>query len=46
MIGKVIVMANMKPRVMGGFESNGMVICASDKENKSFEILRPDGWVG
>lgn len=43
MKGRVIVMANLKPRSMGGFESNGMVVCASDKDNKDFEILRPVG---
>lgn len=46
MKGKVIVMANLKPRPLGGFESNGMVICASDKDKKNFEILVPDGPVG
>lgn len=46
MKGKVIVMANLKPRLMGGFESNGMIICASDKEMKSFDILRPEGEIG
>ena len=39
-------MANLKPRLMGGFESNGMVMCASDKEKTSFDILRPNGFVG
>lgn len=39
-------MANLKPRPLGGFESNGMVICASDKDKKNFEILVPDGPVG
>jgi aminoacyl tRNA synthase complex-interacting multifunctional protein 1 len=46
MKGRVIVMANLKPRNLGGFESNGMVVCASDKDNKDFEILRPIGEVG
>ena len=46
MKGKVIVMANLKPRMLGGFESNGMVVCSSDKDNKTFELLVPDGPVG
>ena len=46
MKGIVIVMANLKPRLLGGFESNGMVVCSSDKEKKAFEILRPSGFVG
>jgi len=31
MKGKVIVMANLKPRPLGGFLSNGMVVCAADQ---------------
>jgi tRNA-binding EMAP/Myf-like protein len=34
MRGKVIVMANLKPKPVGGFVSNGMVICSSDKDHK------------
>lgn len=39
-------MANLKPKPAGGFLSNGMVVCASDKENKSFELLVPEGPLG
>ena len=46
MKGKVIVMANLKPRSMGGFESNGMVVCASDKDMKTFELVVPEGPLG
>ena len=46
MKGICVVMANLKPRPLGGFESNGMVVCASDKDDKSFDILRPEGPVG
>ena len=28
MSGKVVVMANLKPRPLGGFMSNGMLVCA------------------
>jgi len=30
MKGKAIVMANLKPKPLGGFVSNGMVVCASN----------------
>ena len=43
MKGKVIVMANLKPRPLAGFESNGMVVCASNKEHTNVEIIVPDG---
>jgi len=33
MKGKVIVMANLKPKSLGGFNSNGMVVCASNHEH-------------
>jgi len=46
MKGKAIVMANLKPRMLGGFESNGMVVCSSDQDMKFFEILRPEGPLG
>ena len=39
-------MANLKPRPLGGFLSNGMVVCASDKEDKNFELLVPEGPLG
>jgi tRNA-binding EMAP/Myf-like protein len=32
MSGLVLVMANLKERKMGGFPSNGMVLCASQGE--------------
>ena len=43
MKGKVIVMANLKPRPLAGFESNGMVVCASNKEHTNVEIIVPNG---
>jgi aminoacyl tRNA synthase complex-interacting multifunctional protein 1 len=46
MKGKVIVMANLKPKPVGGFVSNGMVVCSSDKEHKQFELLVPEGPLG
>ena len=46
MKGKVIVMANLKPRPLGGFDSNGMVVCSSTPDHKNIEILRPEGFVG
>jgi tRNA-binding EMAP/Myf-like protein len=46
MKGKVIVMANLKPRSLGGFNSNGMVVCASDKDHKKVELIVPEGQLG
>ena len=43
MKGKVIVMANLKPRPLAGFKSNGMVVCASTKAHDNVEIIVPDG---
>lgn len=33
MKGKVLVMANLKPRPLAGFNSNGMVVCASNADH-------------
>jgi tRNA-binding EMAP/Myf-like protein len=46
MRGKVIVMANLKPRVLAGFTSNGMVVCASNHEHTKVELLVPEGPLG
>ena len=46
MKGKVIVMANLKPRPLAGFVSNGMVVCASDLAHTKVELLIPDGELG
>ena len=45
MKGHVLVMANLKPRPLGGFQSNGMVVCASLEvgEERQLEIIRPEG---
>ena len=45
MKGLVIVMANLKPRPLGGFMSNGMVVCASNSDHTAVEIIRPEGEV-
>ena len=42
---KVIVFSNLKPKRFGkNFESNGMIMCASQKENDKevFELIRPN----
>jgi len=36
----VVVLANLKPRTMKGFESQGMVLCATGSDGK-VELLRP-----
>lgn len=43
MKGKVLVMANLKPRPLAGFNSNGMVVCASTPDHNQVELLVPDG---
>lgn len=43
MKGKVLVMANLKPRPLAGFNSNGMVVCASNADHTAVELLIPDG---
>ena len=40
MSGKTIVFANLKMKKLGGFSSNGMILC-SNTEQKNFDILRP-----
>merc|ERR1719193_575044 len=37
---KVVVLANLKPRKMQGFESQGMVLCATSNDGK-VELLKP-----
>jgi aminoacyl tRNA synthase complex-interacting multifunctional protein 1 len=46
MRGKVIVFANLKARPLGGFNSNGMVICASNQPQNQFDLLSPEGPLG
>ena len=41
MKGPVVVMVNLKPRPLGGFPSNGMVVCASNGDHTDVEIIRP-----
>ena len=43
MAGNVLVMVNLKPRPLAGFQSNGMVVCASNEEHTVIELLRPKG---
>lgn len=37
---KVIVVKNLKPIKLRGEESHGMLLCASDKEDKALELIR------
>lgn len=46
MRGRVIVMANLKPRPLAGFNSNGMVVCACNAEHTKVELLVPEGPLG
>lgn len=41
MAGLVLVVANLKPRKLAGFESNGMVMAASNQDHTIVELLRP-----
>lgn len=43
MTGKIIIMANLKPRPLAGFLSNGMVVCASNNDHTAVELLIPEG---
>jgi len=46
MTGRVLVMANLKPRALAGFNSNGMVVCASNDDHTVVELLIPEGELG
>lgn len=46
MTGKVAVIVNLKARKLAGFESQGMVICATTPNKESCELLVPVGKVG
>ena len=37
-----MVYANLKPKKLAGFESAGMVLCASNEDRSKIEIMRPD----
>ena len=39
--GYVIVFANLKPRKLADFMSNGMVMCASNADHTKVELIRP-----
>jgi methionyl-tRNA synthetase len=40
---KVIVFANLTPRVMKGIESKGMLLAAESADGKSVSLIQPDG---
>lgn len=39
--GLVVVFANLKPRKLADFQSNGMVMCASTDDKSVIELIRP-----
>lgn len=39
--GLVVVFANLKPRKLADFQSNGMVLCASTDDKGTVELIRP-----
>lgn len=41
MKGHCVVYYNLKPRKIAGIESNGMVLCCSNKEHSEIELLKP-----
>ena len=46
----VVVVANLKPVTLCGVESHGMILCASDPEDKELAFVTPaaalkPGWV-
>ena len=46
MTGKVLVMANIKARKLGGLPSEGMLMCSNNIDQTKFDLLRPQGEVG
>ena len=38
----VVVFANLKPRKLGNFVSNGMILCCKNQQLDKLEILRPN----
>ena len=42
MKGKVVVMVNLKTRKLAGFESQGMVVCATSHDKTQCEMLVPE----
>ena len=38
---RIVVVANLKPRPMAGFESQGMVLCASNADRTVVEFIEP-----
>lgn len=38
---KVVVLCNLKPRSIGGYKSNGMVMCASNSDHTAVELVDP-----
>ena len=38
----VIIFANLKPKKLNTFFSNGMVLCSFDEKEENFEFIRPD----
>ena len=37
----VVVFTNLKSKKLGGYPSHGMVLCASNSDRTSFELLKP-----
>lgn len=38
---KVLVLLNLKPAKLGGFKSNGMVLCGSDEKHENVQFVEP-----
>jgi len=38
----VIIFANLKPKKLNAFFSNGMVLCSFDEKEENFELIRPE----
>ena len=39
--GLVVVFANLKPRTLADFKSDGMLMCANNADQSEFELVRP-----
>ena len=39
---KIVVLANLKPRMLRGIESQGMLLAASDKDDEKVVLISPE----
>ena len=42
---RCIVFANLKPKILKGIESHGMILAATNEDNSEVKLLQPDGTI-